>query len=123
MYIARKAGPKESQGAATKSFGLGLGLYRPRRTLPPSASLHVFVDFHLGVIWQDMKNIKNTRCGGWLQKHHFSTLVVRPLSRQIKHQRRDCAAQSNQILNKLHEINQSIETIAQEIARQAKRLE
>lgn len=68
-----------------------------------------------------MKNIYNAlKCASGLQEHHLNKLVVRPLGRRIKQQRRDCLEQGKRIFNKLHEISQSIEIIAREIARQAK---
>ncbi len=70
-----------------------------------------------------MKNINNESrksFPGAFQEHHLTRLVVRPLARRIKQQRRDCSEQGKRIFKKLQEVNASIEIIAREIARQAK---
>ena len=93
-----------------------------RQDLSNQASFGFFAHFAVSLSCEDMKTIKNaSKSGGALQEHHLNTLVVRPLARRIKKQRRDCIAQGNRILNKLQEINKSIEAIARAIARQTRR--
>lgn len=70
-----------------------------------------------------MKSIDNTsknKISGALREHHLNRLVVRPLARRIKQQRRDCIKQGKRIFNKLQEVNESIEILAREIATNAK---
>lgn len=58
---------------------------------------------------------------GALQEHRLNRLVVRPLARRIKQQRHDCIKLCKRIFKELREVNESIEIIAREITRQAKR--
>ena len=97
---------------------------RSGEDLSHPASLGFFAHFTVGLSCGNMKNTKNaSKSSGALQDHHVNTLLVRPLARRINQQRRDCIAQGNRILNKLQEVNKTIEIIARQFARQAKRSE
>ena len=79
---------------------------------------------HMGLSCQDMKNINNESKRGFsgaLREHQLKKLVVRPLARRIKQQRRDCIELGKRIFNKLQEVNESIEIIARHLARRAER--
>lgn len=58
-----------------------------------------------------------------MSEHHLSKLIVRPLARRIRQMRRDCIDQNKQIINKVHEVNKSLEVIARQVARWSRRSE
>lgn len=67
-------------------------------------------------------NIKSKQTSsGVLREHHLKRLVVRPLAQQIKQQQNDCVVQGKKLLDKLIEVTESIEIIAREVSRHAKR--
>lgn len=92
--------------------------------LSHTARVGVFFIILLGLFCGDMKNTNNVSqkvISGDLREHHLNRLIVRPLARRIKQQRRDFMEQSKRILNEIQDVNESIEIIVRQLAREAER--
>jgi hypothetical protein len=92
--------------------------------LPHPAKLGVYASFVYGLFWEYMKNT-HKRAGHMstgLQGWQLKTLVALPLARQINRHAATSLKFGRRILKRLHEVEDSIEIIAREMARQAKRL-
>ena len=90
--------------------------------LPNPARVPAFVGVTVQLSWEDMKNIHNRKedvCRG-LQEGQLRMFVVLPLERRIDQHAVASLKLGRRILEKLQEVDDSIEIIAREIARQAK---
>ena len=61
------------------------------------------------------------KCASAVPEHHLTKLIVRPLARRIEQQRRECIQQGKRIINKIQEVNKSVEIIARQVARWTRR--
>src|ERR1035437_1088493 len=87
-----------------------------------AADLPVFASFANRLFWEYMKN-KHKRRGNVaasLQEWQLKTLVVLPLARRINQHATTSQKLGRRILKKLQEVEDSIEIIARQIARQLK---
>jgi hypothetical protein len=91
--------------------------------LSDAATVPVFDSFPVRLFWGDMKNIHQRRdnVSGGLPEWQLRTLVVLPLARRINQHAAVSLKSGRRIFKQLHEVEDSIEIIAREIARQSKR--
>ena len=70
-----------------------------------------------------MKRLNIERKGGWdggLREHEVGKLVIKPIGNRIKQSQSVCLEQGREILNQILEVNNSIDIIARELARQSR---